>query len=554
MNSDIDAPSSSVSPSIRKSLDSSSQRNFMRSASFGMTYNAGSWRRSSISLSHGSSSTIFEGVRSETAAQVGVHGNLEVSGEMVRSGARQDSLSSRDLWQRHSISLSRDAGDRILHSFRLSQELVGHMLGDFDSEIAQVGDRGDNVVDDEVDDARNVANGAATFPDDALMISIGFQSQDPTLSSPVSPFMEEIISPLPTDAILSSAEKNQLQKSTSLKDEQYRLPRRLDYTSYLIFLAVFGIFGEFTRHLLQKLFGPGGPLAFTGNGVMYLDLPSNMLGSFLMGWFGFVFKAHIRDISEHLVVGLTTGYLGSLTTFSGWNQKMLELSSKGHWVEAVVGFITGMSVVGASILVGVSSAEGLRRIFSGWFDKRSGRDRCSLRNLRVHSFNRHMMVMTLMLLLWGLLWALSGVLTRNKLDSLTNGAVLWLGCLVGPPGVWTRWYLARLNGQGLGRKRRLKWLPIGTLAANIFAACLMAALATISKAVNTRRCSIIVSGLQFGFLGCLSTVSTFIAEVYALWQSGHRGRAYAYIAVTILPSFALGTLIYSVPVWTKNYN
>ena len=60
-----------------------------------------------------------------------------------------------------------------------------------------------------------------------------------------------------------------------------------------------------------------------------------------MGWFGIVFKADISRISEQLSLGLSTGYLGSLTTFSGWNQKMLELSLNGHWVLAVLGFVVG---------------------------------------------------------------------------------------------------------------------------------------------------------------------------------------------------------------------
>lgn len=65
------------------------------------------------------------------------------------------------------------------------------------------------------------------------------------------------------------------------------------------------------------------------------------LGCFLIGWFGIVFKTDIRQISDHLVVGLTTGYLGSLTTFSGWNQKMLDLSANGHWLFAFAGVILG---------------------------------------------------------------------------------------------------------------------------------------------------------------------------------------------------------------------
>ena len=65
------------------------------------------------------------------------------------------------------------------------------------------------------------------------------------------------------------------------------------------------------------------------------------VGSFLMGWLGVVFKGDISQVSDILAIGLTTGYLGSLTTLSGWNQKMLDLSVNGHWVEAVLGFLTG---------------------------------------------------------------------------------------------------------------------------------------------------------------------------------------------------------------------
>jgi fluoride ion exporter CrcB/FEX len=60
-----------------------------------------------------------------------------------------------------------------------------------------------------------------------------------------------------------------------------------------------------------------------------------------MGWWGVVFKEDISKVSGHLAIGLTTGYLGSLTTFSGWNQKMLDLSVSGHWVFSFVGFLIG---------------------------------------------------------------------------------------------------------------------------------------------------------------------------------------------------------------------
>lgn len=73
-----------------------------------------------------------------------------------------------------------------------------------------------------------------------------------------------------------------------------------------------------------------------------------------MGWLGVVFKSDISRVSDLLAIGLTTGYLGSLTTFSGWNQKMLDLSVKGHWVLSSLGFVIGR-ILQAKLLICVSS-------------------------------------------------------------------------------------------------------------------------------------------------------------------------------------------------------
>ncbi|KAM0976562.1 hypothetical protein FF1_019536 [Malus domestica] len=151
------------------------------------------------------------------------------------------------------------------------------------------------------------------------------------------------------------------------------------------------------------------------------------------------------------------------------------------------------------------------------------------------------------------LWSIGGIQLREEFNSSSSEAQLWLGCIVGPFGVWIRWFLARLNGRGLGKTGLLKWVPFGTLIANVSAACVMAALSTMKKAVNTKTCNIVATGIQFGFLGCLSTVSTFIAEFNAMRESKYPWRAYAYAMATICTSFGLGILIYCVPVWTRAY-
>nr|XP_017185773.2 uncharacterized protein LOC103427956 [Malus domestica] len=123
-------------------------------------------------------------------------------------------------------------------------------------------------------------------------------------------------------------------------------------------LAVFGILGVLTKYLLQKLFGLGVVGVTSDKTILYLDLPSNMVGSFLMGWFGVVFKGDISYASNYLVIGLSTGYLGSLTTFSGWNQ----LSVEGHWVFALLGFLIGLFLAAYSLIFGVETAKGFRQI------------------------------------------------------------------------------------------------------------------------------------------------------------------------------------------------
>ncbi|KAG0481268.1 hypothetical protein HPP92_012126 [Vanilla planifolia] len=389
---------------------------------------------------------------------------------MNQSGQDSLSISSTGSHQRHSYSLPRDLGDRILESISLSRELTSQILGDVDSSVvAQAGDYGDRVVVGDFQDGLESSYGLDIKSD--AILSRPSNAKVASLASPLEGFLAAFI-------------------VKSQKDKHKRLPPKLDYIAYLVHFAVFGILGD-TWEALQL--------------------------------------------------------------FSGWNQKMLNLSSESHWTYAVAGIILGMFIVNECINVGVEFSGWLRRSFLK-LTKDSEITQSTLNQLRMRTFKQHMIVMALMLATWCSFCVFSGLLVKQELERLADITTLWLGCLLGPVGVWVRWFLARLNGRGLGTNGSLQWLPIGTLLANFLAASLMAALSTISKAVNTTRCGLIISGVQFGFLGCMSTVSTFVAEVYAMRQSGHPGRAAAYATLTIFPSFMVGTLIYSVPVWTKHYN
>ncbi|KAI4375261.1 hypothetical protein MLD38_013152 [Melastoma candidum] len=373
---------------------------------------------------------------------------------------------------------------------------------------------------------------------------VSFASKDTvsnTFGSLSPPAWEETKSVISIDRRLQPDEIKQIENT---------LPRIWEDVSCLVYLSVFAILGVLTRYLLQKLFGPGVAGVTGSEAILYLDLPSNMVGSFLMGWFGVVFKPDISRFFEYLAIGLSTGYLGSLTTFSGWNQKMVEFSAEGKWVFTALGFIIGLFLTSYSIIFGVETANGFRWLIQKYS---SGDVQRSQKHGAVNRPNLHITLLVVMFLVLGSLWAASAVILTEEFSHGGSAAKLWLACLVGPPGAWMRWYLAKLNGVGLGKHGRLKWLPIGTLTANVTAACLMASLSTVMKAVNDKTCDTVASGIEFGFLGCLSTVSTFMAEFNAMRQSEHPWRAYAYAAVTICISCGLGTLLYDLPVWLKGY-
>ena len=137
-------------------------------------------------------------------------------------------------------------------------------------------------------------------------------------------------------------------------------------------------------------------------------------------------------------------------------------------------------MVAYSIIFGIETASGFKKLLGKRTTKLFS---SSSRSWRVESREHHMAVLVAFLLMLGLLWSVSGLMMKEELSEFGE-AQLWLACIVGPFGVWMRWFLARLNGRGLGEKGLLKWVPFGTLIANVSAACLMASLSMVMKAVE----------------------------------------------------------------------
>ena len=107
-------------------------------------------------------------------------------------------------------------------------------------------------------------------------------------------------------------------------------------------------------------------------------------------------------------------------------------------------------------------------------------------------------------------------------------------------GAWLRWML------GIGFNPKVPMLPLGTLAANLIGGYVIGiAVETLSR--NTGLPPEVRLFVITGFLGGLTTFSTFSAEATALLQTGQLGWALLHTLTHLVGSIALTFLgIYTV--------
>ena len=155
----------------------------------------------------------------------------------------------------------------------------------------------------------------------------------------------------------------------------------------LLQLALFSELGVLTRVYLSRLFNDGCDggwgLCLTSQGgpdktygAQFADLPANMLGCFCMGLLStaavlglkskknvaFLPASHSWQNHKELLVGLRTGYCGSLTTFASWQLALIQLligvksGDGGQWQQWLWGWIIGFELAFASQLIGEHTA------------------------------------------------------------------------------------------------------------------------------------------------------------------------------------------------------
>jgi len=117
-------------------------------------------------------------------------------------------------------------------------------------------------------------------------------------------------------------------------------------------------------------------------------------------------------------------------------------------------------------------------------------------------------IFAIIMLLGLTIWGAVGTAIIHNHQYLTQYA---LGTLFGPIGCILRWYLSRYNYKLSGL---WAWFPIGTFAANMIGTALIFGLeTTLIRCQLSFWPSVVISAVQLGVCGSLTTVSTFITEV-----------------------------------------
>lgn len=401
-----------------------------------------------------------------------------------------------------------------------------------------------------------------------------------------------------TSPRLSLAERSSIQRNLAAAAEVLNpyntgfLSSRLAYLLNDIFhMSIFGIGGTLARTGLDLLFGPSVGAVTSQYSAVFEVLPPNALGSFLIGFLvgsDDAFQAHL----PYIHTGLATGLCGSLTTFSNWNQQLVAMFARGknpsnQWLRALFALVIGLEIPIFSFTLGLHTERSIRhflisRVYAPRDDElarlyqeyrrarqrarqprhslslldetaraaaalKGGHERWGRRRPKVaigshediafHRRRFYAFLLSAALCIALLTLAAVGV----ALDNDQTRKSYWMACIFAPFGVILRWQLSvHLNG-------RHPWLPLGTLSANILASCVDAVADGVLLRTTSYWATVMLKAVVLGFSGCLSTVSTFVAELY---RERNIEYAYAYASVSVVSCISLGLAIYGPQYWT----
>ncbi|KJZ73422.1 hypothetical protein HIM_07216 [Hirsutella minnesotensis 3608] len=344
--------------------------------------------------------------------------------------------------------------------------------------------------------------------------------------------------------------------------ERERRTSRLATQTYTIsYLVFFSLLGTLARLGLTAL------TQFPGSPVIFGTVWANFAGSLIMGFLAedrAIFLHH--DKSEpgsasdedlltakkaHLAVkktiplyiGLATGFCGSFTSFSSFIRDIFlamsdDLETPGmpnagsrsggdSFMALVAVVITSVTLSLGGLFLGAHSATAL------------GRFTPSL----PRSAMRLLLDPLCIVLAWGC-WLGAVFLSVFPPHENWRGRATF-SLVFAPLGCLLRFYLSvYLNG-------RIASFPLGTFAANVAGTAVLGMAWDIAHVPvgGVIGCQVL-QGVEDGFCGCLTTISTWVAELSTL----RRRHAYTYGSISVLVSFALLVVIMGGLRWTDGFS
>lgn len=308
--------------------------------------------------------------------------------------------------------------------------------------------------------------------------------------------------------------------------------RLLDHqhTPIIINIVHGSIWGVVARRGINQLTGYGGYLG----GVVWSNFSACLIMGILISSDNIWTNLNKKKSSIPLYVGMTTGFCGTFSSFSSLIlESFLKCIDTSRYPNGGYGIMEFLSVVLAQVAISIFGYS-IGKELMQYFD-----ERCFQLSLKMY----HIFEMGSLGLGIGL------YIADIVLVATVPSSRLWtFSILFAPFGALLRY--------GLGRQFNLtfKNFPLGTFLANVIGSLLLSIFTLLAKGqINFQEpiiksiisCQVLV-GLDDGFCGALTTVSTFVVEIIGLKPI----RRYIYGITSIIVSFCLFILTLGSYNWT----